>query len=176
MTTRQLDTELFGRDVEFEYSERWFGYALLGLRVVMGWTFFYAGITKVLDPEWSASGFLLNAIPAGNPFAGFWPMLANEYVGVIDPLNAWGLTLVGLALLLGAFVRWAAFWGAVMMLFYWAASLPLENGLVIDDHLVYALLLFGLGAFGAGRLLGLDAVIEETEFVRQTPALRLFLG
>lgn len=176
MTTRQLDAELFGRTVEFDYSEQWFGYALLGLRVVMGWTFFYAGITKVLSPEWTASGFLLNAIPEGNPFAGFWPMLANEYIGIIDPLNAWGLTLVGLALIFGAFVRWAALWGAVMMLFYWAASLPLENGLVVDDHIVYAMLLFGLGAFGAGRLLGLDAIIEKTEFVQRTPALRLFLG
>jgi thiosulfate dehydrogenase [quinone] large subunit len=176
MTIRQLDTELFGRAVEFDYSEQWFGYALLGLRVVMGWTLFYAGITKVLNPEWTASGFLLNAIPEGNPFAGFWPILANEYIGLVDPLNAWGLTLVGVALIFGAFVRWAAFWGAVMMLFYWAASLPLENGLVVDDHIVYALLLFGLGAFGAGRLFGLDAVIEKTEFVQRTPALRLFLG
>lgn len=176
MTTRTLEADLFGRRTMFEYSETWVGYALLALRIVMGWTLFYAGITKLLDPEWTAEGLLLGAIPEGNPFGGMWATLANDWLWLIDPLNAWGLTLVGLALLVGAFVRWSAFWGAVMMLFYWAASLPLENGIVIDDHVVYALLLFGLGAFGAGRIFGLDEYLEAVGVVNRYPALRYFLG
>ncbi len=176
MATRQLEVSLFGRKTRFEYSEPWVGYALLGLRLLMGWTLFYAGVDKLLDPKWSASGYLLNAVPIGNPFGGFWATLANQYIGIVDPLNAWGLTLVGLCLLLGAFVRFASFWGAVMMLFYWASSLPLENGFLIDDHIVYAALLFGLGAFGAGRLLGLDEVIERTSSVRNRPGLKVLLG
>jgi len=63
-----------------------------------------------------------------------------------------------------------------MMLFYWAASLPLAHAILIDDHVVYALLLFGLGAFGAGRILGLDRRIEETELVGANPWLRYLLG
>jgi uncharacterized membrane protein YphA (DoxX/SURF4 family) len=43
----------------------------------------------------------------------------QQYVGFchgsIDPLNAWGLTLIGAALIAGVFVRWSAFWGAVML-------------------------------------------------------------
>jgi thiosulfate dehydrogenase [quinone] large subunit len=176
METRTMETELFGRPVSFDYSETWVGYALLGLRLIMGWSLFYAGITKVLDPSWSAGGFLTHAIPEGNPFVGVWAVMASDWLWLIDPLNQWGLTLTGLALLLGAFVRWSAFWGAVMMLFYWAASLPLAHGILIDDHLVYALLLFGLGAFGAGRILGLDAMIEEMEPFRNNQALRLLTG
>ncbi|WP_276299406.1 DoxX family membrane protein [Halorussus lipolyticus] len=176
MSTRELEAELFGRRTNFTYSETWVGYALLALRLVMGWTLFYAGITKVLDPSWSAKGFLLNAIPAGNPFGGLWTTLANDWLWLIDPLNQWGLTLVGLALLLGAFVRWSAFWGAVMMVFYWAASLPLANGLVIDSHIVYAMLLFGLGAFGAGRILGLDEFLEDAEFAKRNRWLRYLMG
>jgi len=176
MSTRELEAELFGRRTNFKYSETWIGYALLALRLVMGWTLFYAGITKVLDPSWTAEGFLLNAIPEGNPFTGLWATLANDWIWLIDPLNQWGLTLVGLALLLGAFVRWSAFWGAVMMLFYWAASLPLAHGIVIDDHIVYAMLLFGLGAFGAGRILGLDEYLEDMEFVKQNGWLRYLMG
>jgi len=176
MATNELETELFGRNARFNYSATWVGYALLGLRLIMGWTFFYAGITKVLDSGWSASGFLLNAIPEGNPFGGMWATMANEYLWLIDPLNAWGLTLVGLALMLGVFVRFSAFWGAIMMLFYWAASLPLANGIVIDSHIVYALLLFGLGAFGAGRILGLDAYLEERDVVRENRPLQYLLG
>jgi thiosulfate dehydrogenase [quinone] large subunit len=103
---------------------------------------------------------------------------------LIDILNMWGLTLTGLALILGVAVRWSAFWGAVMMLFYWAAALqggllaglPLAHGWVIDDHIVYAALLFGLGAIGAGRILGLDARIEEMSFVQNNRWLRYLLG
>jgi thiosulfate dehydrogenase [quinone] large subunit len=183
-TTGSLETELFGRDVRFDYSETWVGYSLFLLRVVMGWILFQGGITKVLDPEWTAAGFLLNAIPEGNPFAGLWTTLANDWIWLIDPLNAWGLTLTGLALLAGAFVRWSAFWAAVMMLFYWLAALqggllqglPVAHGWVVDDHLVYAALLFGLGAFGAGRILGVDAYLERTEFVRENRWLRYLMG
>ena len=176
MVTREMEADLFGRDVEFEYSETWVGYALLGLRLVMGWTLFYGGVTKVLDPEWSAGGFLLHGIPEGNPFTGLWTTIASDWLWLVDPLNAWGLTLAGLAIMLGAFLRWSAFWGAVMMLFYWLASFPLEHSFIVDDHVVYAVLLFGLGAFGAGRILGVDAWLEDTGFVRSNGWLRLFLG
>src|SRR6056297_1252681 len=176
MSTRELETELFGRPTNFRYSETWVGYALVALRLVMGWTLFYAGITKVLDSSWSAEGFLLNAIPEGNPFGGVWATMANEWLWLIDPLNQWGLTLVGLALLAGAFVRWSALWGAVMMLFYWAASLPLSHAIVIDDHVVYAMLLFGLGAFGAGRIIGLDEYLEDTGIVEKNRWLRYVMG
>jgi thiosulfate dehydrogenase [quinone] large subunit len=187
--TRQLDAEIFGRETHFEYSESWIGYALVTLRVVMGWTLFQGGITKLItyldaDPanNWTAAGYLANAIPEGNPFGAMFAAMAGS--PTVDVLVMWGLTLTGLGLILGALVRWNAFWGAVMMLVFWAASLqgglaaglPLEHGWVVDDHVVYAALLFGLGAIGAGRLLGLDAYIEEMEFVQNNRWLRLLLG
>jgi thiosulfate dehydrogenase [quinone] large subunit len=188
-TTETLDTELFGRSVTFEYSEHWVGYSLFLLRIVMGWTLFQGGVAKLVtyldaDPSnnWTAAGFLMNAVPQGNPLMGLWGNMAGN--PLIDQLNMWGLTLTGLALILGAFVRWSAFWGAVMMLFYWLASLtdglsaglPLANGWVIDDHIVYVVLLFGLGAFGAGRILGVDAYLERLDVVQSNPWLRYLLG
>ena len=187
--TRTLNAELFGRETNFEYSELWIGYAVVALRVTMGWVLFQGGITKLVtyldaNPanDWTAAGYLANAIPAGNPLTGFFASMAGN--PLIDVLNMWGLTLTGLALILGAFVRWSAFWGAVMMLFYWLAALqggllaglPLAHGWVVDDHLVYAFLLFGLGAFGAGRILGLDARIEKLSIVENNRWLRLLLG
>ncbi|MGB9957886.1 DoxX family protein [Haloferax prahovense] len=180
---------MFGRAVRFDYSERWVGYSLFLLRVVMGWTLFQGGITKLVtyldaDPSnnWTAAGYLANAIPEGNPLMGLWSSMAGS--PLIDMLNMWGLTLAGLALILGAFVRFSAFWGAVMMLFYWAAALeggilaglPLAHGWVVDDHIVYAVLLFGLGAFGAGRILGVDAYLENMEFVRRNRWMSLVMG
>ena len=186
---RQLDAELFGRETQFQYSERWLGYAILALRVTMGWTLLQGGLTKLVtyldaNPEnnWTAAGYLANAIPEGNPFTGMWTSMAGS--PLIDMLVMWGLTLTGIGLILGALVRWNAFWGAVMMLFFWAASLqgglmaglPLAHGWVVDDHLVYAAILFGLGAIGAGRILGVDAVVERLVVVRNNRWLRLFLG
>ena len=180
--TNAFTGSLFGRRVAFEYSETWVAYAVVAMRVVMGWVLFQGGITKVLNPDWTAAGYLQNAIPEGNPFIGLWSSFAGS--PAIDFLVAWGLTLTGLGLIIGALVRWNAFWGAFMMIMFWMAALsggiaeglPLEHGWVIDDHLVYAALLFGLGAFGAGRILGLDAIIEKTKAVRENPWLKLFLG
>ncbi|WP_255151702.1 DoxX family membrane protein [Halorarius halobius] len=188
-TTRELNAEIFGRETTFEYSEHWIGYALVSMRVVMGWVLLQGGLTKLVtylnaDPSdnWTAAGFLANAIPEGNPFTAAFTAMAGS--PLVDILVMWGLTLTGLGLILGALVRWNAFWGAVMMMMFWAASLtgglmqglPVAHGWVVDDHLVYAALLFGLGAVGAGRILGVDAYLEQTEFVKNNRVLRLILG
>ncbi|WP_227133412.1 DoxX family protein [Halorubellus salinus] len=187
--TRQLDAELFGRETNFEYSEHWIGYALVGLRVVMGWVLLQGGLTKLVtyldaNPEnnWTAAGYLANAIPEGNPFMDMFTSMAGS--GLVDILVMWGLTLTGIGIILGAFVRWNAFWAAVMMMMFWAASLtgglmqglPLAHGWVVDDHVVYAMLLFGLGAIGAGRILGVDGFLEELDFVKENRWVRLLMG
>lgn len=182
MTQRELQADLFGQTVRFEYSEKAIAYSIVLMRVVMGWVLFQGGITKVIDPGWTAAGYLQNGIPEGNPFMGMWASMAGN--PLIDFLNMWGLTLTGLGLILGALVRWNAFWGALIMLFYWASSLsgglaqglPIAHGWVIDDHLVYAALLFGLGAIGAGRILGVDAYLEKTNFVQNNRWLTYILG
>ena len=52
----------------------------------------------------------------------------------------------------------------------------MDHAIVVDDHVMYALLLFGLGAFGAGRVAGLDRVVEDSELVTRHPRLRYLLG
>ena len=188
-STRQIDAEIFGRETNFEYSEHWIGYALVSMRVVMGWVLLQGGLTKLVtylnatpDDNWTAAGYLANAIPAGNPFTGMFTAMAGS--PLVDILVMWGLTLTGIGLIIGAAVRFNAFWGAVRMMMFWAASLtgglmqglPVAHGWVVDDHLVYAALLFGLGAAGSGRILGLDAYIEKLAFVENNRVLRLFLG
>lgn len=186
-TERTLETELLGQDVSFEYSETWVGYSILGLRFVMAWVFLQAGIEKLLDPEWSAAGYVNPETPFGvtqaNPMAGFFADLSAS-AGIVDPLVVYGQLLIGLALLIGLLVRWAAFWGAVMMLLFWLAALqgglgaglPVAHGYVVNSDIVYALLLFGLGAVGAGRILGVDERLERTAVVQNNPWLTYLLG
>ena len=186
---RTLQSELLGREVRFNYSETWLAYSMLGLRLVMAWVFLQAGLEKLLDGgigeplAWSSAGFLNNAIADGNPLQGVFLFFA-EYGAIIDPLVIFGQILIGLALLVGAFFRFAALMGGLQMFFFWtaawqgglAAGFPVENGYFIDSSFVYMLLLFGLGAWGAGRLLGVDRYLEQTTIVTQNPWLKLLLG
>ncbi len=181
---RELDAELFGQSIRFGYSETWIAYSVLSLRLVMAYIFLSAGVQKLLDPTWTAEGFLVHAVPEGNPLGPMFTAMAEGWLFLIDPLNVFGQILIGLALLFGVFVRVAVFFGALMMLMYWLtqfeagllAGLPVANGYVVTYHLVYALILFGLGAVGAGRILGLDASLEDSDAVRQNPWLKYLLG
>jgi thiosulfate dehydrogenase [quinone] large subunit len=188
-TRQTLQTEMLGREVSFEYSDHWIGYAMVFMRVTMGWVLLQGGLSKLVtylnaDPSdnWTAAGFLQFAVHEANPLIEFFGSMAGN--PIIDVLVMWGLTLTGFGLIIGGMVRFNAFWGAVMMLFFWLASLqggilaglPLEHGWVVNDHIIYAILLFGLGAMGAGRILGADAYIEKLEFVKKNRWLKILLG
>ena len=175
--------------MRFNYSETWLAYSMLGLRVVMAWVFLQAGLEKLLeggigDPlAWSSAGFLQNAIADANPLQGLFLWFGN-FASIVDPLVIFGQILIGLALLFGAFFRFAALMGAIQMSMFWTAAwqggllqgFPVDHGYFVDSSLVYMLLLFGLGAWGAGRILGVDAVLEESAIVESNPWLRYVLG
>jgi thiosulfate dehydrogenase [quinone] large subunit len=149
---------------------------LAALRIALGWLFFYAGITKVLDPAWSAKGYLLGA----KSFAGFYAWLASDGVlPVVDFMNKWGLTLLGIALMLGLFVRLASLLGAGMMFLYWLPGLDfphVDHGYLVDDHVVYALALLFFAAVKAGRWYGLDERCARLPICAKYPKLREWLG
>ena len=144
-------------------------------RVSIGWLFFYAGITKVMNPEWSAAGYLNNA----TTFPGFYKWLASPSVlPLTNFLNEWGLTLIGVALMLGAFTYISGKLGALMMLLYWLPILDfpwIEHGFIVDHHVVYACVLLFLAASRAGRTMGLDAKLAEHPFLKARPKLAKWL-
>src|SRR3989338_572435 len=89
--------------------------AVFLLRVALGVLFFYAGITKVLNPNWSAAGYLNSA----KTFPGLYHWFASAgNIGWINFMNEWGLTLVGVALITGLLVRWASLGGVLLMGFF----------------------------------------------------------
>lgn len=151
-------------------------FSLLLLRLGLGWYFIYAGWTKVITyftpaKDWTASGFLSNS---QSPFADFFVGMAGN--PVIDYLNAFGLLLIGLGLFSGTLVRFAAFWGSLLMVLYYLAGYPPENAFIIDDHIIFVFAFIVLAAFGAGRYLGLDGYIEKEKFVKKNRWLLKFLG
>lgn len=146
------------------------------LRVALGWLFFYAGFTKVINPAWSAKGYLLGA----KTFSGFYAWLASDGVlPIVDFINQWGLTLLGLSLILGVAVRLSSMLGALMMLLYWFPVLDfprVDHGYLVDDHVVYALVLMYFAAIGAGRYYGLGERCARLPLCAKYPKLRAWLN
>ncbi|WKZ29104.1 MAG: DoxX family protein [Patescibacteria group bacterium] len=146
------------------------------LRVALGWLFFYAGFTKVINPAWSAKGYLLGA----KSFSGFYAWLASDGVlPIVDFMNQWGLTLLGISLILGIAVRLSSVLGAFMMLMYWFPVLDfprVDHGYLVDDHIVYALVLLYFAAVGAGRHYGLGERCARLPFCMRSPKLRAWLN
>lgn len=127
------------------------------LRVAMGGLFFYAGITKVLDSSWSAAGYISSA---KNFLPFFQTLLEPSILPIVNILNSWGLTLLGISLILGLFVRLSSILGAILMLlYYFALPFPHPNAhaLVIDEHIIYTLVLLFFATLPAGRFWGLDS-------------------
>ncbi len=96
------------------------------LRVAIGWHFLYEGTAKILQVNWTASGFLLNT---SGSFSGFYHWIASSptLLNVSDFLNMYGLLFIGLALFIGLFSRVAALSGALLLTLYYFAYPPFGN-------------------------------------------------
>ncbi len=93
-------------------------FSLVALRMVIGWHFFYEGMVKVLNPAWTSKAYLLDS---GGWFKQIFIEIANydAVLGTTDFFNAWGLTFIGLALILGAMSRAASIAGMVLLMLYY---------------------------------------------------------
>ncbi len=146
---------------------RW---AVTVLRCAIGWHFLYEGLSKVLSGHWTAKGYLESA---GGPLAGLYHLMASSepVMALVDALNMYGLTFIGLALFVGVAIRASAAFGIVLLALYYLAyppfggvpyaptegSLFLVNKNVIEA-LGLALLLFagdkGYGLYGLAGSFG----------------------
>lgn len=147
------------------------------LRIALGIFFFNAGITKVLNPAWSAAGYLKGA----KTLPEFYQFLTtSDILPVINFVNEWGLTLLGVSLLLGIFVRLSSLLGALLMLLYYIPILNFPNvgtnSFLVDQHIIYIFSLLLLGSLKAGRYLGLDEWCSNLPICSRYPKLRQLLG
>lgn len=151
--------------------------SLLFLRLSLGWLLFYAGITKVLADSWSAEFYLKEAKLFPEMYAFF---LQPDILPYVNLLNMWGLTLVGAALILGVFVRFASLCGIALMILYYLPILdfpyPNAHSYIVDEHIVYAFALLVLAVFRAGRYFGLENRCVRCSFCNKFPRLRSLLG
>lgn len=137
-------------------------FSIFILRVSLGLLMFYAGITKVLDPSWSAAGYI-KGVKNFKLLYDF--LLSPSVLPLVNFLNEWGLTLLGISLIFGIFVRLSSTLGIVLMLLYY---LPIMNfpyvgdhSYIVDEHMVYSLILILFIAFNAGKIWGLDNRLKK---------------
>ena len=143
--------------------------AIAVLRVLVGWHFLYEGIAKLSSSTWSAAGYLRQA---RGPFAELFKWLAAQpdLLANADLITMWGLTAVGLLLILGLFTRLASL-GAIgfIVLFYlcnppfvgYFYSIPTEGSyLIVNKNLVELGALVVILVTGSGRFAGLDRIVH----------------
>ncbi len=125
--------------------------ALFALRLALGWIFLYSGLSKILDGDWSARGYLLNA----QTFSDFYAWFASPAnLTWVNFLVEWGEVAIGLALILGVFVPIASACGMLMLALFYFPDLRFpyigEHGFLIDERIVYICLLWLLLRLRAG--------------------------
>ena len=160
------------------YTKAW--YALAVTRIMIGFVFLWAFLDKTMglgfatpaDKAWvvggsPTSGFLQFGVNDKSPFADFFNGLANNVF--IDWVFMLGLLGIGLALILGIGVRLAAVGGTLMLFMMYLALIPLENNPIIDDHIVYAAVLWVVAL--APRKWSLTDKWLETKAVKKNPWL-----
>jgi thiosulfate dehydrogenase [quinone] large subunit len=160
------------------------------LRLLMGFTFLWAFLDKMFalgfatgrNPKtggidffgpdaWirggsPTDGFLGFALHTKAPFLAFYQgMVGSTFVEWAFMLSLLG---IGIALMFGIVTRIAAIGGAVLMvMMYFAGSFFPENNPLIDEHIVYAVILVGIAYVGAGRFLGLGNWWRKTRLVKK---------
>ncbi|WP_127128587.1 DoxX family protein [Georgenia sp. SYP-B2076] len=147
--------------------------ALAAGRIIIGFTFFWAFIDKLLglgymtptERAWINGGTPAQGFIKGieGPFHNFFQIFANP---IGDIVFMAGLLGIGTAMLLGAGLKLAALTGTLLLLFMYLAELPLALGgtnPIVDSHWIEAILLiicattlsgdtWGLGKWWAHRV------------------------
>jgi thiosulfate dehydrogenase (quinone) large subunit len=173
---RRIEEDLENRLMQDARGLHWPLVAITLLRVVVGWHFLYEGIAKLTSASWSAAGYLRQA---RGPFAGLFRWIASQpnMLANADLITMWGLTIVGVLLILGLFTRLASVAGiGFILLFYFANppfvgyfySLPSEGSyLIINKNLVELCALLVILATRSGLFAGLDRILHGL-IVRRT--------
>jgi len=173
---------------KFLFSDVRAAWIWLPIRLWLGYQWITASLHKISDPNWTVTGealkgFWMNAVkvPAqGSPPIAFgWYrdflnglLQSNSYTW-FGPLVAWGEFLIGVALVVGAFVGMAAFFGMFMNWNFIMAGAASTNGLLLVAAFLLVLAWKVAGYIGADyallRRLGVPWETRPTESPSQSP-------
>lgn len=178
MSTQTSHTELLGTAVSLEFSRPWAAYWLFFLRVLTGWWFMHAGLTKLMEnglfmPEAGLAWFIGTGGTPVSPIMGlFQSGLPLTFVQFMIPV---GEFLIGLGLVVGCLTRLASFFGAFLLTFFYFVNAGWSHGMFSGD-LMGLVLFITVAVFGAGRVWGVDEYLEDTNWVENNRWARYLMG
>lgn len=141
------------------------------------WTFldktFGLGYATTPDKAWIAgnsptAGFL--QFGTEGPLATLFGSLSGNLA--VDLLFMMGMLLIGISLILGMGVKIAGWTGSLMMFMIYLSVFPPENNPVVDEHIIYILvLLFFTTKPEVGDVFGFGRVWKKSALVKRCPLL-----
>jgi len=143
---------------------------LVLLRLAIGWHFAYEGLVKIFNPGWGSAIYLKDS---QGWFSGMFNSLADNIAAmdVVNFVNEWGLLLIGLGLICGAFVKVASFSGIILLTLYYLShpafpgasyAMPMEGSyLWVDKNIVEALALLVVIYLPTSQIIGLDRLLKK---------------
>lgn len=175
-----------------EKSENCFNKIWAVLRMFLGFIFLWPFMDKLLGLGFATCfddkakvflGYMCKAawISGGSPTAGFLKFgtkgpLAGIFQSMAgSDLVAWlfmaGLLGVGLALILGVAARVAAVSGIAMLLLMYMAKLWPDNNPILDEHIIYSVVLLAFMAYNPSKTWGLGKWWANTALVKKYTCL-----
>ncbi len=144
--------------------------ALATLRIVIGWHFLYEGLTKIFEQGWTSQAYLMDS---KGFLAGFFNWMASHQsiLSITDFLNEWGLTLIGLSLILGLFTRISSIFGIILLLFYYLSHpvwigveylFPSEGAyFIVNKNIIEVFALLVIYFFPTGQIIGIERLVRK---------------
>jgi 4-hydroxymandelate oxidase len=154
-------------------------FALTALRMAIGWHLLYEGIAKTLQGNWSSASYLSSSTWI---FAKFFRLIAEVpwALKIVDIINVWALTVLGLCLVLGYLTRSTTLCSAGLLMLYYVTHPPFTAGsdplsgpgsyLIVDHNLVEAAALVVLALVRPRSLYGLDRLRYNRAHSGERPA------
>jgi thiosulfate dehydrogenase [quinone] large subunit len=158
------------------------------LRLAVGFIFLWAffdkflglGFSTCFDPQTKTVDYFCKQawINGGSPTFGFLKFATKGPFASIfqsmagNPLVDWlfmlGLLGVGLGLMLGIFMKPSTFFGGLMLaLMYLSGFLPPQHNPLIDEHIIYIIVMAVLCLTQSGKYLGLGKIWSQTKLVQK---------
>ncbi len=144
------------------------------LRIAIGWHFLFEGISKLFNPGWSSTSYLMDSKWL---FSGFFHWITSNAtaLGIVDFLNIWGLILIGICLFLGFFTRFASISGALLLLLYYVANPPFVESsfpstshfYIINYNLIEAFVLIIIATFPKEFLYSIQRLVSYYHTARK---------
>ena len=145
-------------------------------RILLGWLFLWGFLDKLFGLGYStpaARSWLNGGSPTAGYlkygtsgiFSGFYNSIAGNQI--VDILFMLALLALGVALILGVGSRLATYGGTLLLLMLWSTNLPPVQNPVIDEHIIFIALLWGLWWIKADRMYGMGEWWSNTTVVKR---------